>query len=78
MKMFKSNTKKFKSNLENVQNQICPSLNQTQKTLNKLSQIKLNLWRLNKATFKQPQKLGKMYMLWWENEICQKQPSQVV
>ena len=28
MKMFKSNTKKFKSNLENVQNQICPSLNQ--------------------------------------------------
>ena len=49
--MFKSNTEKFKSDLENVWNQICPSLNQIQKTLNKLFQMKWSVRRLNKATF---------------------------
>ena len=40
--------------MENVWNKICPSLNQICKTLNKLSQIKRNVQRLNNATVGQP------------------------
>ena len=35
-------------------NQILKCLDQIQKTLNKLSQIKWNVWSLNNATFRQP------------------------
>ena len=43
--------------MENVWNKICPSLNQICKTLNKLSQIKRNVQRLNNATVGQPHEI---------------------